>query len=233
MARRRWLDSELNLLRSMYPECHTADVAEWIGRTVGQCYQAAAAHGLKKSAEYLASDCAARIKRGHQNEAMKASRFQLGLTPWNKGRDSRETGTGHHPNTRRTQFAKGRMAHEARNYVPIGSLRVSKDGYLERKLTDDPSIYPARRWVAVHRIVWEQANGPIPAGHIVVFRLRMKTTVPDEVTADRLECITRAENARRNHPRSRSPELGRLVQLKGAIARQVNRIAREAQEHTA
>ena len=60
--------------------------------------------------------------------------------------------------------------------------------------------------------------------------LGMKTAVEAEVTADRLECITRAENAHRNHPRNRDPELGRLVQLKGAITRQVNRIAREAQE---
>jgi hypothetical protein len=72
---------------------------------------------------------------------------------------------------------------------------------------------------------------PDPAGHIVCFQAgARKTTVLEEVTADRLECITRAENARRNHPRNRSPELAKLVQLKGAITRQVNRIAREAQE---
>jgi hypothetical protein len=110
-------------------------------------------------------------------------------------------------------------------------LRVCSDGYLERKLTDDPAIVPARRWVAVHRIVWEAAHGPIPAGHIVCFKPGKKTAVLEEVTSDRLECITRAENARRNHPRNHSPELARLVQLKGAITRQVNRIAREAQEN--
>ncbi len=39
---------------------------------------------------------------------------------------------------------------------------------------------------------------------------------------------SRAEIARRNHPMNKSLELARLVQLKGAITRQVNRIAREA-----
>lgn len=82
----------------------------------------------------------------------------------------------------------------------------------------------------MHRLVWEAANGPVPAGHIVVFKPGMRTVVLEEITLDRVELITRAENARRNHPRSRDPELGRLVQLKGAITRQVNRIAREAQE---
>lgn len=116
------------------------------------------------------------------------------------------------------------------NYVPIGTLRVSKDGYLERKMNDDPNIYPARRWVAVHRLVWEASHGPIPDGHIVVFKPGMKTSVLEDVTHDRLECITRAEHARRNHPRSKSPELAKLVQLKGAITRQVNRISREHAE---
>jgi hypothetical protein len=230
--RRFWTAIELDLLRSMYAECHTEDVAAWVGRGVGQCYQAAAKHGLRKSADYLASDAACRLRRGEETEAMKANRFQPGQAAWNKGRSGEETGTGTHPNSRRTQFkADGSLRGAAQhNYVPIGSLRISKDGYLERKVTDDHPV-PARRWVAVHRLVWEAANGPIPAGHIVSFRPGRKTKVLEEVTVDRLECISRAENARRNHPRNRCPELARLVQLKGAITRQVNRISREAQEH--
>ncbi|KYZ79032.1 hypothetical protein PTBPS01_03975 [Burkholderia pseudomallei] len=58
----------------------------------------------------------------------------------------------------------------------------------------------------------------------------MFTNKLEEITLDRVECISMAENARRNHPRSKSPELAKLVQLKGAITRQVNRIAREAKE---
>ena len=70
----------------------------------------------------------------------------------------------------RTSFKKGTMAGAAQhNYVPIGTERVSKDGYRERKVTDDPNLVPARRWVGVHRLVWEQENGPIPDGHVIVF----------------------------------------------------------------
>jgi hypothetical protein len=70
----------------------------------------------------------------------------------------------------RTSFKKGCMSGAAQhNYVPIGSFRVSKDGYLERKVTDDPSLAPARRWVGVHRLNWEAAHGPIPDGHCVCF----------------------------------------------------------------
>lgn len=231
-ARRFWTPAEVELLRSMYPECHTADVAAWLGRSVGPCHQAAAARGLKKSAEYLASDCATRIQRGKQHPAMIAARFQPGLTPWNKGVKG---SSGHHPNTRRTQFkADGSLRGAAQhNYVPIGSLRLSKDGILERKVTDDQTVYPARRWTPVARLVWEAHHGPIPPAHLVVFKPGMHTVKEGEITIDRLDCITRAENARRNHPRSRSPELARLVQLKGAITRQVNRITREAEQRTA
>lgn len=69
----------------------------------------------------------------------------------------------------RTSFKPGRRPEEARNYMPIGSFRFSKDGYLERKVTDDQSLAPARRWVGVHRLNWEAAHGPIPDGHCVSF----------------------------------------------------------------
>jgi hypothetical protein len=230
MTRRCWTEVEDRCMREFYPHLTGADMAEVLKRTERSVYMRAKELGLRKSAEFLASDRSGRIARGKQNEAMKASQFKPGLTPWNRGVKG---STGVQEACRRTQFKPGRPASEARNYVPVGSLRTSKDGYLERKLTDDPSIAPARRWVAEHRLVWEAANGPIPAGYIVRFKPGQKTAVLEQITADRLECITRAENARINHPRNRSPELARLVQLKGAITRQVNRIAREAQEQRA
>lgn len=219
--RRHWTPSENALLAAMYPHCHTADVGAWIGRTQGQCYQHAAALGLRKDAEYLASDTACRVRRGHQSAAMIASRIQPGTVPWNKGLRGV---VGVQPECRATQFKKGRPASEAHNYVPIGSLRISKDGYLERKLTDDPAIAPARRWEAVHRIVWREAHGEIPAGRIVRFKRGMKTTVLEQVTADRLECVTRVENMRRNSLHTiYPPEVARLVQLRGALNRQINK----------
>ncbi|MNT70582.1 hypothetical protein D3C72_2089870 [compost metagenome] len=99
-----------------------------------------------------------------------------------------------------------------------------------RKVTDDPNLVPARRWEAVHRLVWEAAHGPIPPGHAVAFLPGRRTTDAALITLDALELVTRGDLARRNHPRTRSPELAKLVQLKSAITRQVNRIAREAKE---
>ena len=227
MTRHRWAPESLDTLRRLYPD-HTADVvAKVIGCSAKAVYNQAREQGLAKSEAFLASDKSGRVKRGKQNPAMVANQFKSGHETWNKGKPGT---TGLHPNCRATQFKKGRKPEEARNYQPIGSLRICKDGYLERKVTDDPSLAPARRWVAVHRLVWGAERGPIPDGHIVVFKPGLNTAVPELITADRLECISRAENARRNHPRSKSPELAKLVQLKGAITRQVNRITREAKE---
>jgi hypothetical protein len=225
MKRRLWTETELAMLRSLYPDLRGADVAARIGRDIGSIHQKAAQLGLQKSDAFKASDLSGRITRGHQHPNMIATRIRTDAIPWNKGTSFQAGGR-----SVETRFKPGRLPHESRNYLPIGSLRINHDGALERKLNDDQSIAPARRWEAVHRLVWIEAHGSLPAGHIVAFRPGMKTSVLEEITVDRLECISRAENARRNHPRSKSPELARLVQLKGAITRQVNRIAREAQE---
>ncbi len=229
MSRAPWSPRDERWLRELYPEHTAAFCAQVLGRSVKQVYQKAAALRLGKSPEFWAGDLSGRVRRGRQDPRMAATQFKPGLTPWNKGKPGT---TGLHPNTRATQFKPGRKPEETRNYRPLGSLRITKDGYLERKLTDDPSLHPARRWTAVHRLVWEAVLGPVPRGHIVIFKPGTKTVVEAEITIDRLECISRAEHARRNHPRSKSPELVKLVQLKGQITRQVNRITREAEQAT-
>lgn len=224
MIRAAWKPHEIETLRQFYPSSRTDDLARALGRTVRTVYQKARSLGLSKSAEYLSSPDARRL----DGKVGSATRFQKGQTSWNKGVKGI---TGTHPNSVRTQFKKGQMSGKAQhNYVPIGSHRISKDGYLERKVTDDPALVPTRRWVAVHRLVWEEANGPIPKGHVVCFRPGRRTAELEQITADALELVHRAELGRRNHPKNRSPEYWQLVQLKGAITRQVNRIAREAKE---
>lgn len=220
-----WLSEEIDMLRTLYPN-HTAKfVANVLGREVGSIYRKAFEMGVEKSDEFWKSDQSGQVQRGQQDPRMQATQFKKGHMSWNKGTKGI---TGLHPSSRATQFKKGRPPQESRNYLPIGSLRLSKDGWLERKVTDDHPV-PARRWVAEHRLVWEREHGPIPDGHIVIFKDKHRTVVPEEITVDRLECITKAENLRRN--RARDPELLKLIQLKGAITRQLNRITKEAKQN--
>ena len=222
MTRKHWTESELALLRSDFAGRRTDDLARALGRSYSTVAQKAARLGLRKSAEYLASPAARRL----DGVKGSATRFTPGSTPWNKGRPG---STGMQEGCRATQFKPGCMSGAAQhNYVPLGTLRITKDGYLERKMNDTHPT-PARRWVAVHRLVWEAAYGKIPPGHLVVFRRGTKTTELPLVTADKLELVTRAENMRRNSVRSKyPPELARLVQLRGALTRQFNRKAKEA-----
>lgn len=224
MPRKFWTPEKLETLCNIYPHFSTHSVAKVLGCSKDAVCNQAYRMGLTKTAQYITQE---REQRGH-HQASTRGRFKPGQAPWNKGQPG---STGHHPNTRATQFKAGRPASQAANYRAIGSHRIcSSDGNLYRKVTDDPSIPPVRRWVPVARLVWEAAHGPIPPGHLIVFKdKRQRTTVLEEITLDKLACISKADNARRNsYWANYPPEVARLVQLKGAINRQVNRISKES-----
>lgn len=224
--RHPWSALEITLLRELYPDVTAGDVAALLARPIGSVYQAAAKHGISKSTAFHASDASGRVKHGQQHPGMRAHQFKPGQTPWNKGAAFDPGGRSHE-----TRFKAGqRSGKAAQHWQPVGSYRTNREGYLDRKISD--AGRGPRDWEAVHRLVWKAANGAIPKGHIIVFRPGRRSAVLELITPDAVECISRAEHARRNHPRNKSPELGRLIQLKGAITRQVNRIAREAQERS-
>lgn len=215
----RWTPVEDALLRKRYPDEPAAAIAKDLGLRVPQVHQHAKFLGLKKSEAFYESDRAGRILRGRTDPRMTRNQFKCGHTTWNKG--THYTAGGRSAETR---FKKGRPAHEARNYVPIGTEKYdTKRGVIVRKLTDDPSIFPACRWKPVHVIVWEAANGPVPPGHIVRFKTGMKTLVSSEITVDRLELVTLAENMRLNSIHNLPKPLKEVVQLRGRLVRQINK----------
>ncbi len=94
----------------------------------------------------------------------RTGKFEKGQEPANKGVPC-APGTGaHHPNAVATRFKKGhgRSGVAVDLWKPIGTERMSKDGYLERKVNDDLPLQA--RWRAVHLVEWEKVNGPIPKG---------------------------------------------------------------------
>lgn len=210
--RATWTAEQVAMLREHYPNNRTEDVATMIGRGLGQTYQKAATLGLRKSAAYLASPAACRLRRGDNVGA--AGRFQKGHTTWNKGTNFISGGR-----SVETQFQPGQAPPNTR---PIGSTKFDKSGTLLQKVSEAKGNN-SKRWRGVHELVWVAANGPLPAKHIVVFKPGMKTNVLEEITLDRVECISLADNMRRNTVHNMPKELVDLVRLRAVLSRHINR----------
>lgn len=218
--RRRWTEAELGILRRNYPHFPTEKVAQQLGRTARQLYSKAKNLGLKKTPAYLASAEACRLRRGDQTGA--PWRFKPGQVPWNAGKKGV---SGLHPNTVANHFGPGHRPH---TWLPVGSTRISRDGYLQRKLTD--TGYAPRDWVAVHRTVWEAVHGPIPPGHHVCFKGGKATVDEALIVPEILECVSQAEMMRRNSLHNLPKPVAELIQLRGALNRKINQMARRDQQ---
>jgi hypothetical protein len=213
MAKRFWTGEEQLCLRLAYPHYPTEAIARHLGRDVKSVYVKAKNLGLRKTAAFLASEASGRLTS--LSAAGINHRFKAGQRPWNAGKKGWQAGG----RSVATRFRKGNRPH---TWQPIGSYRLTKDGYLQRKVTD--TGYPPRDWRSMHSLVWEAAHGPIPDGHVVVFRPGRMTTDPEQITVAGLELVSRAELMHRNSYHTRLPkELARIVQLRGAIQRQINK----------
>jgi hypothetical protein len=159
--RRAWSTEDDVLVRERYPDTPTPELARRLGRTVSATYNRAVGMGLRKSAAYLASPAACRLRRGDNVGA--GTRFTPGHAPANKGLRRPGWSPGR---MKDTQFRKGeRRGVAVKKYKPIGTERLSKEGYLERKIHDGLPLQS--RWRAVQRIRWEAIHGPTPKGMVL------------------------------------------------------------------
>ena len=212
-----WTDSDIHKLTLWYPNVSTAEIAERLGCSLSRVYCRAHKLGLKKSADYMAHQ----IDRCRMMLASlgKENRFQPGLTPWNKGTKGSTIGIA-------TRFKAGQVPH---NNAEIGAYRITMHkegrggGILQRKVGNTKGS-PTRRWRSVHELVWVEANGPVPERHICVFKKGARTVVLEEITIDKIECISLSEHMRRNMYHNYGKEVAQLIQLRGAITKKINKL---------
>ena len=107
--------------------------------------------------------------------------FPKGHVPYNKGKKGIRMSEA-------TEFKKG---HTPSNYKPVGTERVNAMGYMDIKIKD-PST-----WKAKHVIAWEEANGLIPKGHVLLFADRNKMNI----ALDNLVLVSRRQLALINKKR--------------------------------
>jgi hypothetical protein len=218
--RHTWTEPERQLLRDRYADTKSELLAEQIGIPVQSVYQQANFLGLAKSEAFMASVEGGRLRPGTNIGA--AFQFEPGHVPANKGTKGV---TGVQEACRAHQFKPGQVPH---TWVPIGSYRINGDGQLEVKFGDEPGRND-KRWIPVHRKVWIEANGPIPAGKVVSFRPGMRTTVAAEITLDRLELLSKAEVLARNRWQNLPPQMREIVTLRAQLTRTINDHRKEKQ----
>ncbi|MBF8176947.1 HNH endonuclease [Herminiimonas contaminans] len=164
---------------------------------------------LKKSEEFLQSADSGRIKNLTSIGAQY--RFPKGHQPANKGKKMPGFAPGR---MAETQYAKGNVPP---NYLPLGSERYSKEGYLQRKMTD--TGYPPKDWVPVHWLLWIQHNGPIPSGHRVCFKDRNKKNI----VIENLELLSVAEMMKRNSRHNYPAEINEVIYARASLTRHINK----------
>ncbi len=202
--KRFWTAEEERLLRQLYPDMLSEEIAKRLGRRLSQVYQHAAGLGLKKSKAYMDTH-----PGGFDGRIGEAHRFPKGHPPWNKGKKLGSDWGGE--NSKRTRFKKGQKPWD---WVPIGSTRTSKDGYLQRKVAD--TGYPPTDWKGEHTIIWEKRHGKVPKDHCLRFRNGNKK----EIRLGNLKLITRAENRLLNSVHRMYPkEIAMLFMAKARLTR--------------
>lgn len=219
MSRRRrlWSEADLDILRRAYADTPTALLAARFSRSTACVSHKAAALGLRKNAEFMASPESGRMAKGTTRGA--GSRFVKGHKTWNTG--LRYTAGGRSGETR---FAKGSKPH---NWRPVGSYRVNAEGYLDRKVRDGSGV---RNWVAVHRLVWMEAYGPVPAGYQVRFKPGRFSADLEAITPDALELVSLRDSMLRNSIHNLPAPLVDVIHARAGLVKRIRTAERKRAE---
>ncbi len=216
---RQWTPSQVALVRKLYADIPTAELAERVGRSLRSVYNAAKELGLRKSAAYMASPAASRLRRG--NNVGAAFRYKPGHVPANKGLRRPGWAPGR---MAETQFKKGSRAGVAQaKWKPVGTIML-RDGYPIMKVKDEPQDIAgiganSTNWMYVHKMVWEQAHGPIPEGH----RIWWKDRDHLNCSLENLELLSDKQHMARTTIHNLPKPLKLAIYALGALNRQIRR----------
>jgi hypothetical protein len=166
-----WTDEQIQFIRKNIQGRKYKDLAKLFNDRFGTDYDTAQIQRMANNRG---------LKNGWRPDSTHnaSTHFKKGHIPHNKGKKGWQSGG----RAKLTQFKKGQPPI---NYCPIGSERISRDGYVEIKIKDP------RTWRSKHTWLWEQVYGPLPKGHVIIFADGDKTNV----TLDNLLLVSRQEMA--------------------------------------
>lgn len=101
------------------------------------------------------------FRRNNKLNSGLTGQFKKGNVAHNKGKKQIEYMSQESiERTKETRFKKG---NKPKNYRPVGSERITKDGYIEVKVADP------NKWETKNKIIYKQYYGDIPKGHKVIY----------------------------------------------------------------
>lgn len=143
--------------KGKYNRKYTDEIVDFISKNVREHSDKTIASMIKARWDVSVSESSvtnAKARYGIKSGVRRGT-FIKGQKSWNKGKKMETKGR-----MAETQFKKGQTP---TNHRPVGSERINKDGYVEIKV-GEPST-----WAPKHRLIWEQHNGPIPKGNVIIF----------------------------------------------------------------
>lgn len=202
--KRLWTSDELEYVRLNYANNYTKDIAAAINRSERAVYQAAINLNVRKTPEFI------KISLEREAEKLKVigakTRFQPGHITHNKGK---KMSKDIYDRVKVSMFKKGIEPH---NTKYDGHERLDpKDGYIYIRISKG-------KYVLKHRLVWEQHNGPIPKGNIIIFKDKDKYNL----NIDNLQMITKRENMLRNTVTKYPLDLQQLIKLNNKLKTTLN-----------
>lgn len=200
--KRIWTEEEMQTMVELYANTKTDDICKMLNRSRSSVYGMADKLKLKKSAQYL---------KDHVNvmdaDLGKATRFQKGQLSWNKGR---KMSSSVYQKAKRTMFKKGQLPH---NTLHDGIVRTRTD----KNGTKRPWIRMSLgKWVEMKNHVWQQHNGDIPKGYCIA----VKDGNPFNYSIDNLECISKADNMKRNTIHNYPEEIKTTIRILTKLKKQ-------------
>lgn len=217
----RFTEQQLTYLRKHYARTQNKVLADKFGCSIHTIENKSFELGLKKDKDFVREMSRENMQR--ITYLGMAHRYKKGQSPVNKGKKQKEyMGPEAIERTKSTRFQKGSIPPNA---VPVGYERIDKDGYVYIKVEGE------RKLVLKHRYIWEQHYGPIPNGFNIQFKDGDKHNCED---INNLYMISRSEQMKtENSMYARYPkEVQQLIQLKGALNRQISNAIKKNENGT-
>lgn len=211
-TRRLFTASEIAYVCEHFANTQTKKIAKALDRTEYAVSNLALRLGLKKSNEYLQTPDAGRIQKGERIGVN--TEFRKGLIPANKGKKLHEFMSKEGiERSKATRFKKGNVPPQAKGHydgeVSIRKCKGRPYKYIRLKMG---------KWRELHRVLWEEAYGPIPKGYNIQF----KDSNPLNCVLENLYMISRKKQLSMNNSIHRfPPELKKTIRTLNKLKRKI------------